>query len=450
MRGFETIGNATVICFDEAPVLATDPWLSGTAYFGAWGLTHTIPDEQLEHISRCPYLWLSHGHPDHLDVGSLDHLAGQTLLLPDHVGGRIERDLSQMGFKVVVLPDRVWVPLSKNIRVQCISDYTQDAILLIELNGTLLVNFNDAGMRGWTSHVKRTIEGYTKSYLLKKFGYADAHLINYWDEKGNRIGPPPAEERVGEQITRWCKLFGVTDIIPFSSFHIWRREDTLWAAPIRPQIVDYEAGFDHSVARIHPAFVRVDLDKGEVTPLNPPLADSAPRTPEECGDNWSDPLEAEDRKKITAYFTRIEALRDQLDFIRFRVGGTEHTVELKKGRRSRGVTFETPRASLMQSVEYEIFDDLLIANFVKATLHGRWGGNNLDTHFTPFVAKYADNGRARSKAELREYFRQYRQRDPVEFMLHRMERASNGLLRNFMNDGSSLYRGIRSVYRSLR
>ena len=36
MIGFETIGNATIICHDGGPVLATDPWLIGSAYFGSW------------------------------------------------------------------------------------------------------------------------------------------------------------------------------------------------------------------------------------------------------------------------------------------------------------------------------------------------------------------------------------------------------------------------------
>src|SRR3954452_12206658 len=38
--GFETIANATLICHDDGPLLATDPWLSGPAYFGSWGLAH--------------------------------------------------------------------------------------------------------------------------------------------------------------------------------------------------------------------------------------------------------------------------------------------------------------------------------------------------------------------------------------------------------------------------
>jgi hypothetical protein len=48
MLGFETIGNATVIVYDSRPILATDPWVSGNAYFGSWGLSHEIPLEQME------------------------------------------------------------------------------------------------------------------------------------------------------------------------------------------------------------------------------------------------------------------------------------------------------------------------------------------------------------------------------------------------------------------
>ena len=31
--GFETIGNATLIIHDSHPLLVTDPWITGSAYF---------------------------------------------------------------------------------------------------------------------------------------------------------------------------------------------------------------------------------------------------------------------------------------------------------------------------------------------------------------------------------------------------------------------------------
>ena len=50
--GFETIGNATVICHDNGPVLVTDPWTDGGAYFGSWTLSHEVPEAQREASRR--------------------------------------------------------------------------------------------------------------------------------------------------------------------------------------------------------------------------------------------------------------------------------------------------------------------------------------------------------------------------------------------------------------
>jgi L-ascorbate metabolism protein UlaG (beta-lactamase superfamily) len=71
--GFETIGNATLICHDCRPVLVTDPWIKGSAYFGSWALSHQIPDEQMHSIEECEFVWISHGHPDHLSAESALH-----------------------------------------------------------------------------------------------------------------------------------------------------------------------------------------------------------------------------------------------------------------------------------------------------------------------------------------------------------------------------------------
>jgi hypothetical protein len=67
----------------------------------------------------------------------------------------------------------------------------------------------------------------------------------------------------------------------------------------------------------------------------------------------------------------------------------------------------------MAAVGFRVFDDLLIGNFMKTTLVGDWHARNaagLYPDFTPFVCKYADNGGARSAAELAAYFAEYRRR----------------------------------------
>ena len=72
MIGFETIGNATITVFDNEPILTTDPWVFGNPYFGSWGHKYQIPKEQLENIQNSKYIFLSHGHPDHIDPDSFD------------------------------------------------------------------------------------------------------------------------------------------------------------------------------------------------------------------------------------------------------------------------------------------------------------------------------------------------------------------------------------------
>ncbi len=52
--GFDTIGNATLVVHDDGPLLVTDPWVRGGAYFGSWGLSHEIPAEQLAASRECP------------------------------------------------------------------------------------------------------------------------------------------------------------------------------------------------------------------------------------------------------------------------------------------------------------------------------------------------------------------------------------------------------------
>jgi L-ascorbate metabolism protein UlaG (beta-lactamase superfamily) len=100
LRFFETVGNAIVIAYDEQPVLTTDPWVDGDAYFGSWAHDYEIPPAQLQAIRDAQYHWFSHGHPDHLNITSLPMLTRGHFLLSDHYGNRIRRDLMAAGYGV--------------------------------------------------------------------------------------------------------------------------------------------------------------------------------------------------------------------------------------------------------------------------------------------------------------------------------------------------------------
>jgi hypothetical protein len=447
--GFETVGNATLLCHDRGPLLVTDPWIVGTAYFGSWGRTHEIPGEMLEAIGNCEFVWISHGHPDHLSPRSLELLQGKKFLLPDHVGGRIFHGLRERGFDVTVMRDRQWYPISNRVRVLSIADYNQDAILLVDLGGNLIADLNDASDRGWAGYVKRTVAKYKVSFLLQQpKGTGDADMLNLWREDGSFIEPRASTRRpVGRLLAGQSRQFETRFCVPFSSMHRFQRTDSAWARKYAINLSDYASGFGSRTTELLPAFMRYDATRDSVDTLNPPENSSEPADPIEFGDDWSEPLEPSDGEKITRYFKAISHLNDFLDFIRVRVGGKEHIVELAKNRFESGLTFEAPRNSLMSAIENEIFDDVLNGNFMKTIIHGKDKQLLSGPDFVPYVAKYADNGVAKSKEELAAYFKQYMMRAPIAYLKHRIERRSTNFVRFSLKEDSQLFRlGMRTYF----
>ena len=83
----------------------------------------------------------------------------------------------------------------------------------------------------------------------------------------------------------------------------------------------------------------------------------------------------------------------------------------------------------MTCIEHELFDDLLIGNYMRTTLYNV---EALYPHFTPFVAKYGDNGGAKTKRELARYFGHYYMRDPIAHTLKSLADASEMTLRKVL------------------
>ena len=96
-----------------------------------------------------------------------------------------------------------------------------------------------------------------------------------------------------------------------------------------------------------------------------------------------------------------------------------------------GITFEVPRTSLLIAIENEIFDDLLIGNFTKTTLH------NIDSLYNPnfnlFLTKIADNGRAQSFEEIENYFKVYKSRNYIDYYMEYLQSESLKYVRKIIH-----------------
>lgn len=446
--GLKTIGNATLLAYDQnKPVIVTDPWLNDhSAYFGSWTLPYKIPEDILQDIFNAEFIWLSHGHPDHINPDSILEFKDKTILLADHVGNRIKDNLIELGFNVKILTDRKWIKLSNKIKIFSIADYAQNSILLIDINEHLFVNLNDSPERWWGRTIKKIIKRYDNSYVLKLMGASDADMINFYNEKGEPMPRLPETKILnGKKLYELAKYWGTTAVIPFSNFHKYQRSDTNWINEHIMKLEDYKVGFpDKGDVRYIEPFAIIDCISGEISSINPSKTEDKIYRPEDFGDNWSDTLTKKDFNQIINYFKKKEKIKTFLGFINFKVGGVDNIVMLNK-RLKTGITFEVPRTSLLMAIKYEIFDDLLIGNFAKTTLH------NIESLYNPnfnlFLTKIADNGRARSLKEIEIYFNAYKSRNYLDYYIEHLQSESLRYIRKIIHRNNYTTNIARSIKR---
>jgi hypothetical protein len=89
----------------------------------------------------------------------------------------------------------------------------------------------------------------------------------------------------------------------------------------------------------------------------------------------------------------------------------------------------------------------MIGNFMKTTLHGR---ARLYPGFTPYVAKYADNGLAESKRQLDRYFHHYRSQDPLGYVLRHIEVGTEDLVRKLLPENSRIFKAAKNLFWKLK
>ncbi|MGH8228843.1 MAG: hypothetical protein ACREU3_13245 [Steroidobacteraceae bacterium] len=246
--GFETCGNATLIVYDRGePLLVTDPWIREPQYFGSWRLPYRFTAAQLEAFERAKYVWLSHGHPDHLNLGSLETFRGKVLLVPDHRGGRISADLEAAGFEVRDVPSS-WCALSDWVQILSCADWNQDAAVLIALGKRCgVLNLNDGGALGTRALLAAPFKVFQRRFVLKLINYGDADMMNFFTEAGQRITPIAAEHKpLGYDYSAVLKRWDGTHTAPCSCHHRFARTDSCWASAYETPLAAHGERFNVS------------------------------------------------------------------------------------------------------------------------------------------------------------------------------------------------------------
>ncbi|MSP03305.1 MAG: MBL fold metallo-hydrolase [Acetobacteraceae bacterium] len=312
---FETLGNASVMVFaDGKPLLATDPWLTGTCYFGSWALDHPLSDQQIRNMTSAEYIWISHGHPDHLHDQSLGMLpAGKKVLLPDHYDKDIYNNLRDRGFEVTIMAYRAWHTLAPDVRVMCIDNINQDAILVIEAEGSLIIDLNDSPLCGEPGFLRGLIARHKpeQTWLLALCS-VDADMFNFVDDAGKSLAGPPEERKPGAvwTVARTAARLGVGNFCCSSSQHIYVRADSIWANPYRIGWTDMRRYWSRPEVRLIEPFVTVDLRSGDFTRNHPAqISDESQISAATGDDDWTSAMTEAEWAKVDAFMRRFQLIK---------------------------------------------------------------------------------------------------------------------------------------------
>lgn len=428
---FETLGNATIqFCVDGKPILATDPWLVGTCYFGSWALDHALSAEQVRNVQDSDYIWISHGHPDHLHHESLKLIPkGKTILLPDHYDRDIADFLAGQGFAVEILRYRKWRRLHPQLEVLCLDNENQDAILIARFGDALVINLNDSPYFGEQSFIRRLVRKHPNDlvYVLRLCSI-DADMRNFVDEHGRRTIQDPDELKPGAiwAVARSTEALGAKYFCCSSSQHVYVRTDSIWANPYRITFDDIERNWSRQNVALVPPFVTMDVATGRYVENHPSRETDLTQVTDKTGeDDWDERLSAAEWQQVESFFKRFGLLHRYLDFIEVTVGG--ETRRFPTGQRpadapmgANGVTFIVPRRSLLEVATYGYFDDLLIGNFMQTRLHGR---ATLYPFVTPLIAKLGGNAKVFDYSQYVRFCWRYFARNPLAFVSWRVERV---------------------------
>ena len=123
--------------------LVTDPWFAGTAYCGQW---HVFPRPvNTQSLADADVILISHGHEDHLHEATLRQLRKSSrVFFPFSLFGGTKEYLQGFGFAEVT---EATAYRRYQITAKTFVTYipnSHDNIIIIESNGRVLVNANDA------------------------------------------------------------------------------------------------------------------------------------------------------------------------------------------------------------------------------------------------------------------------------------------------------------------
>lgn len=268
----ETLNHASVLLCSGELRLLSDPWFSGTAFSGGWGLCYDNPDA-LRAAATATHLWISHWHSDHLHEPTLRALARERpdmiVLVNESANFSVAERMRALGFReLIALHERKPLRIAPDVEVTRYPTAGIDNMLHVKAHGWSILNYNDCNLRPAVL-----------AALAKKLGPLDLLLTNY-----NHAGKlfelrPAAEEKLAlwESLCRVTQQLAASFVVPFASSHYYR---SAYSQPQNASLLTFDDLAQHAAEDPSMVIVRVgDRATWEHPLAAPQLARREPALP---------------------------------------------------------------------------------------------------------------------------------------------------------------------------
>lgn len=227
------IGHASILVEAGGIAILSDPWWRGPC-FGAQWWNYPLPYVSAIEARRLDYIYISHGHHDHLHFGTLSTLSKDAKVLVS-ADTELSSSVKDLGFEVVEINDCQPVLLGSSGVSCCIMKTHGGDTLMTLTDGTeVCVNLNDA-LHSAPEEVQRDFIERLKAihsqidYVFSGYGIA-SHFPNCYIIPGkNREAT--AARRQQHFNRQWARIMAELNPVhgfPFAADVVFLEDDLFW------------------------------------------------------------------------------------------------------------------------------------------------------------------------------------------------------------------------------
>ena len=137
------LNHSCIKLVSPSTTILCDPWFIGTAFNDGWSLL----EDNSHDINKLSfdYIWISHEHPDHFSIPTINTLKDSKKFLFQKTKNRkVANFLESKGHKVIELPNKKPTIIG-DLELTCVICDGYDSSLIVKYpNGRVIVNINDA------------------------------------------------------------------------------------------------------------------------------------------------------------------------------------------------------------------------------------------------------------------------------------------------------------------